>query len=165
MTLRTRLVWLLALIVVAQAAFIATLLMRQTSGPPETRDMTPPFAVLMELESLAPSDRQTMRRALVQRLPEMRAAVEETRTAAEAFSSVFDAEQFDEQAAEAAARALGEARHQQWETSSGIVIDVIGALPDDARQELMRRRAELREEGKGLQRGPSALGENGLPEE
>ena len=159
MNLGPRLVWALGLIVIAQAAFIATLLMRQPAAPPEAVGMTPPFAVLMDLESLDPEDRRAMRRALLERMPDMRAAVEDTRAAAEAFSAAFDAEQFEPDAAQAAAVALGEARRRQWETSSEIVIDVIGALPDEARQELMRRRAELREEGKGLQRGPSTLDE------
>ncbi len=154
MTRRNLVVWVLVLINVALLAFIVTSSMRPAQVVVSPALISQPFGILTDLESLSAADRRAVRQAIIQRLPEMREAAAATRSAIDQMAGAFQAETFDADTARAAAEALGQARAAQWRIGSDIVIDIVDDLPDEARHELMRRRAELRENA-----GRPAMGE------
>ncbi len=149
------LAWPLLALVIGMGAYISVTEMRWRADRAAIAAASPdgrgaPFALLMNLDSLSVRDRIRLRRQLIARLPDMRRAASDTREAGLEFAKTFEAETFDPVEADAAAYRFGEARQRQWALTSSVVIQLIESLPDDARLELARRRADLRNSGTGF---------------
>ncbi len=106
-------------------------------APPELRA----FGDLRRLRRLPPEERAPARAAIEAQLPDLRAAGRNSAMALRALDEAMHAEPFDADAARAAAAALAQARADQAEITTGIIIDVFETLSPERRAQFLESRA------------------------